>query len=398
MELLQVTALRTILCHHHLNALHRRARRAIGDATSHCTRAFGKTDVGNVVADDCTVRTLVLHSYTVVVIDTWQGCLVGIEQILLGARHTCQSLPRLAFLFGAAALHDVGLDQNRALLIDAPRQFHRAFVHALRGIKAVEQCAVADGLRVDIIGVEHHVIDDALYAIGQRSAGIQRLLSIGHTCFRVNLVLSVGVLVGGTMLPTEAGLHVRSLERVDGILLAAHIDTELVAEALCIAVGRPGEHDAVVQLLHQEIVHWHSTDGAHRHRGLRIVAFCVLVPELRHVIDIVGRRRLVGKSGIGVCMHAMIKCGYLHAIAIDHPIVVAVVARNVIHVPRQVHFLVALIEHGIQVAGLGDGRVDGDGLTDDLAVVGKGDAVDRGTVKISLHLVVAHVGSLRYCA
>ena len=161
-----------------------------------------------------------------------------------------------------------------------PRKFHHALIHALCGIEVVEQCAVADGFRVDVIRVEHLVADDTLYAVGRGIAGVQRLLGVGHACLLIDLVLTVAVLVSGAVLPAEGGLHVRRREGIDGSLIVAHIDTELVAKAGGIAVGCPGEDDTVGLTLHLDVVHRHRTHGAHRHCGLRVVAGRVLVPKL----------------------------------------------------------------------------------------------------------------------
>ena len=152
-----------------------------------------------------------------------------------------------------------------------PRQFHRAFIDALRGIERVELGSLANCLLTDGIGVEHGVANDTLYAIVTGTAGAQRLLGIGHARRGVHLVLPVGVLVGGAVLPAEGTLIVGRREGVDGVFLVVDVDAELVAEALGIGIGSPGEDDAVRQLLCLEVVDGHRARGVHGDAGLRLV-------------------------------------------------------------------------------------------------------------------------------
>ena len=141
-------------------------RRAVGDTARHGSCGLGIAYVRYLVVDDGTVSALVFHCHTVVVEDAWQCRLIVVGQVVVGVRHAGEHRPCLVLLLCLATLHDVGLAQRRALLVDVPCQLHHALVHAFRGIEAVEQGAVADGLRVDVIRVEHLVADNALYAVG----------------------------------------------------------------------------------------------------------------------------------------------------------------------------------------------------------------------------------------
>ena len=390
-ELLQLVTLGAGHGHHHIDTLHRRTCRAVGYAARHGAGALGEAYAGHFVAEDRAVVAFVLHGDAVVVVNAGQCRLVGIEQIVFVARQAGQHLPCLLLLFGTASLHDVGLGIEGALLVHMPRQLHRSLIAPLRGIERVELCSLADGLRVDGHGVEHSVANDTLYAVGLGGAGVQRLLGIGHARLRVNLVLSVAVLVSGSVLPLQQVLHVGGCECVDGVLLAIDIDTELVAEAFGIGIGGPCKHDAVGLLFHLQVAHGHFTRGVDSHRGLRVVALRRQAPEVRDIVHVVGRRRLVGEAVIGVGVYAGSEFGYLRAVTIDHPLEIGVVARNGRNIPREVHPFVALIEYAVQVGGLDDGRVDGDSLRDDVAVVGEDDAAGRGAFKLCLHFIVAHI-------
>ena len=249
--------------HLHFHALHRRARGAVGYAARHGADALGKAHVGQFVVEDGAVVALVLHCDAVVVVDAWQGRLVGIEQIVFVAGDARQRFPGLALLLGTAALHDVGLGQWRPLLVDVPRQLHQTFVAALRGIEAVELRGLADGLQLGGIGVEHLAGDDAVNAVVVRVAGVQRLLGVGHARLRVYLVLRIVVLVGSAVLPLEGCLHIGGLKLVDGGFFVAHIDAELMAETLGIGIRGPGEDKAVRLLVHPEVVDGYRARGVH---------------------------------------------------------------------------------------------------------------------------------------
>ena len=85
----------------------------------------------------------------------------------------------------------------------------------------------------------------------------------------------------------------------------------------------------------------------------------------------------------------MVELGNLHAVAIDHPIVVGVVAGNGTYTPVQVYLLFGLVEYTRQVFCLHGGRIDGDGCTLRSAVVG-----EMGTVKNVVHFIGAYILSL----
>ena len=388
--------------HLHFHVLHRRARGAVGYAARHGANALGKAHVGQLVVEDGAVVALVLHDDAVVVVDARQGRLVGIEQIVFVAGDARQRLPCLALLLGAAALHDVGLGQWRPLLVDVPRQLHQTFVAALRGIEAVELRGLADGFQLGGIGVEHLVADDAVDAVVVRVAGIQRLLGVGHARLRVYLVLRVVVLVGGAVLPLEGCLHIGGLKLVDGDFVVAHIDAELMAETLGIGIRGPGEDKAVRLLVYTEVVDGHRARGAHRDAGLRVVALRVDIPEVRHIIDVIDRCRLVGVAGIGVTCLAMRQFGNFRAVTIDHPLEIRVVAGNGRDVPRKENLLVTLIEHAFQVVGFDDRRMDGDGVADNGGRVSEyitiGTAIDGKSLQVGLHDVVAHIEAFRHFA
>ena len=271
MVLLGLVALAVGHRHRHIDTLHGSARRTVGYAARHRSGALGEADVGHVAIDDGAVVAFVLNGDAVVVVDARLRRLVGIEQILFAARQACQRLPCLTFLLGAPTLNDVGLGLGVALQVDVPRQFHRAFIDALRSIERVELRALANSLLTDVIGVEHGVAYDTHYAIGSGGAGTQRLLGIGHARRGVHLVLPVGMLVGGAVLPAHGGLVVSRREGVDGFALIVHVDAELVAETLGIGIGSPGEDDAVRQLLRLEVVDGHRAGGVHGDAGLRLV-------------------------------------------------------------------------------------------------------------------------------
>ena len=271
-----------------------------------------------------------------------------------------------------------------------PRQFHRAFIDALRSIERVELRALANSLLTDVIGVEHGVANDTLYAIGSGGAGTQRLLGIGHARRGVHLVLPVGVLVGGAVLPAHGTLVVGWREGVDGVFLVVDVDAELVAEAFGIGVGIPGEDDAVRQLFYLEVLDGHRAGGVHGDAGLRVVATGRHVPEVRYIIYVIDRLCLIAEAGIGVCTHVLSELGYLFPVAIDHPLVVGIIAGDSAYAPREVHLLVALVEHALQVGGFDNGRVDGHPLADDITVVGKGVA-RVCAIKTRVHLIAAYV-------
>ena len=130
-ELLQVVTRGIGHPHYHINTLHCRARRAVGNTASHGAGTLGESDGGDFLVDNGTVVASVLHSDAIVVINTRQGGFVGIEQVVVNARHTGQRLPGFVFLFGAATLDNVGLGHNGALRIDVPGELHRAVVGAL---------------------------------------------------------------------------------------------------------------------------------------------------------------------------------------------------------------------------------------------------------------------------
>ena len=199
------------------------------------------------------------------------------------------------------------------------------------------------------------------------------------------------MLVGGAVLPAEGGLHVRRCEGVDGRFVVTHIDAELIAKAGSIAVGGPDEDDAVGLTLHLDVVHRYRAYRAYRHRGFRVVALSILIPELRHIVDIVCWRRFVSKTAIGIGKHIVVEFGNLRTVAINHPMIVAIVAWNRSYAPVQAYLLLGLVEHARKVLGLHGGRVDGDGSAQRSAVVGKG-----ATVKIVVNLIGADCLSLRY--
>ena len=181
-----------------------------------------------------------------------------------------------------------------------PRQLHRALVDTLRGIERVEPGSRANCLLTDGVGVEHGVANDTLYAIISGIAGAQRLLGIGHARRGVHLVLPVGVLVGSTVLPAHGTLVVGWREGVDGVLLVVNVDAELVAEALGIGVGSPGEDDAVRQLFRLEVLDGHRAGGVHGDAGLRVVATGRNVPEVRYIIYVIDRLCLIAEASVGV--------------------------------------------------------------------------------------------------
>ena len=86
----------------------------------------------------------------------------------------------------------------------------------------------------------------------------------------------------------------------------------------------------------------------------------------------------------------MSELGYLFSVAIDHPLVVGIVAGDGAYAPREVHLLVALVEHALQVGSIDNGRVDGHRLADDITVVGKGVA-RVCAIKTRVHLIVAYI-------
>ena len=290
-ELLQVVTRGIGHSHYHIDALHRRTRRAVGNTASHGAGTLGESDSGDFIVDNGTVVALVLHSDAIVVINTWQGSFVGIEQVVVVARHAGQRLPGFVLLFGAATLDNVGLGHNGTLGIDVPGELHRAVVDALRGINLLEQRTLADGLHANGVLVELLiavlVLDGAYDAIVRRLASIERLLGVGDARLLVDLVLTVGVLVSSAVLPAEFGLHVGWRDGAGRVLLVVHINLESVAEAFGITIRFPGEHDAVVETLRRQVIDGHHACGAHRGRGFGVIAPRILAPEKWHVIDII---------------------------------------------------------------------------------------------------------------
>ena len=109
MELLQAFTLAAGHIHHHLYTLHGGARRAVSYTSGHSASALGKTDVADFAVDFGAVGAFVFYGDAVVVVDAWRRRLIGIDQIVIIARKAGERLPRLVFLLGTSALHDVGL-------------------------------------------------------------------------------------------------------------------------------------------------------------------------------------------------------------------------------------------------------------------------------------------------
>ena len=86
----------------------------------------------------------------------------------------------------------------------------------------------------------------------------------------------------------------------------------------------------------------------------------------------------------------MSELGYLFPVAIDHPLVVRIVAGDGAYAPREVHLLVELVEHALQVGSLDNGRIDGHRLADDITVVGK-EVARPCAIKTRVNLIVAYV-------
>ena len=207
-------------------------------------------------------------------------------------------------------------------------------------------------------------------------AGVQRLLGIGNARILVNLVLAVVVFIGGTVLPTELGLHGRGLQFVCGILLIVDVYPELIAKALGITVRRPGKYKTVVLLLHHKIVYWYRAYYAYRHCSFRIIALSILIPELRDIVNLISWRRLVHKTVVCIGSYIVIELCNLFTVAIDHPLKIVVITRNSIHIPRQFNFLLGLVKYCGKVFCLNNGRIDSNSLTDDRTVIRINESAD----------------------
>ena len=333
----------------HIHIGHRAARCAEGDAAAHRARGLREADVGNVFTDGVAVFALILYRHLVVVIDARQRRVVGVHQVVLVARCTVERHPRLVILLCPPSLHDVGLGSGVALLVHVPLQLHRAGVGSLRGIQRVEQRTGADGSLVQQYrSAEHLIADNALNAVVVRLTGVQRLLGVVDGS--VHAALPVSVLVGSTVLPSEARLLVCRSDGIDRLRLVIDINLELVAPVGRIAVGGPSEDNAVIQAIVFYVIYWHGARGVHRDRGFAIRPFDVFIHAFGHEIHIVNDIRFVGETFRVFegqkCSHVGVECmrqhAYFRVVAINDKLSCR---RAAFCIPGQLHLAVFLHEY-----------------------------------------------------